>query len=60
MRARAAEQFQRFVQGLRVLILGYLRGTQSYTQLATHGLVLWDVAPSRVIKGMKQWSSILN
>jgi len=60
MRTRAAEQLQRFVQGLEVPILGYLRDTQNYVQLAAHGLTLWDVAPSRVAKDVEQWSGILN
>jgi chromosome partitioning protein len=59
MRTRAAEQLQRFVQGLDVPILGYLRDTQNYVQLAAHGLTLWDVAPSRVAKDVEQWSGIL-
>jgi len=60
MRTRAAEQLQRFVQGLEVPILGYLRDTQNYVQLAAHGLTLWDVAPSRVAKDVEQWSGILD
>lgn len=59
MRTRAAEQLQRFVQGLEVPILGYLRDTQNYVQLAAHGLTLWDVAPSRVAKDVERWSGIL-
>lgn len=59
MRTRAAEQLQRFVQGLEVPILGYLRDTQNYVQLAAHGLTLWDVAPSRVAKDVEQWGGIL-
>ena len=44
---------------LDVPILGYLRDTQNYVQLAAHGLTLWDVAPSRVAKDVEQWSGIL-
>jgi chromosome partitioning protein len=46
VRTRAAEQLQRFVE-LGLPVLGYLRDTQNYVQLAAHGLTLWDVAPSR-------------
>lgn len=60
MRTRAAEQLQRFVQGLDMPILGYLRDTQNYVQLAAHGLTLWDVAPSRVAKDVEQWSGLLD
>jgi chromosome partitioning protein len=39
-------------------VLGYLRDTQNYVQLAAHGLTLWDVAKSRVEKDLEQWASI--
>ncbi len=50
-RTRSAEQLHRFVEGLKLPVLGYLRDTQNYVQLAAHGLTLWDVAKSRVEKG---------
>jgi chromosome partitioning protein len=40
-------------------VLGYLRDTQNYVQLAAHGLTLWDVAPSRVARDWEQWQPIL-
>jgi chromosome partitioning protein len=58
-RTRAADQLQRFVEGLGLPVLGYLRETQNYVQLAAHGLTLWDVAPSRVEKDLEQWQSVL-
>ena len=58
-RTRAAEQLHRFVDGLGVPVLGYLRDTQNYVQLAAHGLTLWDIAPSRVDKDLAQWQAIL-
>ena len=58
-RTRAAEQLHRFVDGLGLPVLGYLRDTQNYVQLAAHGLTLWDVAPSRVEKDVAQWQSLL-
>ncbi len=60
MRTRAAEQLQRFVEGLGLPVLGYLRDTQNYVQLAAHGLTLWDVAPSRVARDWAQWQPILH
>jgi chromosome partitioning protein len=59
-RTRAAEQLERFVQGLGVPILGYLRDTQTYVQLAAHGLTLWDVARGRVARDLAQWQPILD
>ena len=58
-RTRSAEQLQRFVEGLELPVLGYLRDTQNYVQLAAHGLTLWDVAKSRVEKDLDQWQSII-
>jgi chromosome partitioning protein len=54
-RTRAAEQLQRFVDELKLPVLGFLRDTQNYVQLAAHGLTLWDVAPSRVARDLEQW-----
>lgn len=58
-RTRAAEQLHRFVEGLGLPVLGFLRDTQNYVQLAAHGLTLWDVAPSRVEKDVAQWQALL-
>ena len=58
-RTRAAEQLQRFVADLGLPVLGFLRDTQNYVQLAAHGLTLWDVTPSRVAKDLEQWQSLL-
>jgi chromosome partitioning protein len=58
-RTRSAEQLQRFVEGLELPVLGFLRDTQNYVQLAAHGLTLWDVAPSRVDKDVAQWQPLL-
>jgi chromosome partitioning protein len=58
-RTRAAEQLQRYVEGLNLPVLGFLRDTQNYVQLAAHGLTLWDVAPSRVEKDLAQWQPLL-
>jgi len=58
-RTRAADQLQRFVDGLGLPVLGFLRDTQNYVQLAAHGATLWDVAPSRVEKDIEQWQGLL-
>ncbi|HXF46645.1 MAG TPA: ParA family protein [Burkholderiaceae bacterium] len=58
-RTRAAEQLQRYVESLKLPVLGFLRDTQNYVQLAAHGLTLWDVAPSRVEKDLEQWQPLL-
>ncbi len=58
-RTRSAEQLQRFVEGLGLPVLGFLRDTQNYVQIAAHGATLWDVAPSRVEKDVEQWQPLL-
>ena len=58
-RTRSAEQLQRFVEGLGLPVLGFLRDTQNYVQIAAHGATLWDVAPSRVEKDVVQWQPLL-
>lgn len=58
-RTRAAEQLKRFVENLGLPVLGFLRDTQNYVQLAAHGLTLWDVAPSRVARDVEQWQPLL-
>lgn len=59
IRTRAADQLAHYVNGIGVPVLGYLRDTQNYVQLAAHGTTLWDVAPSRVEKDLDQWQEIL-
>jgi chromosome partitioning protein len=57
-RTRSAEQLQRFIEGLNLPVLSYLRNTQNYVQLAAHGLTLWDIAASRVQRDLDQWQPI--
>jgi chromosome partitioning protein len=58
-RTKSADQLHRFVEGLDLPVLGYLRDTQNYVQVAAHGLTIWDVAKSRVEKDIEQWQPIL-
>lgn len=55
----AADQLKAFVSTLEVPVIGYLRDTQNYIQLAARGLTLWDIAPSRVERDLEQWQSIV-
>lgn len=59
IRTRAADQLAHYVNGLGLPVLGYLRDTQNYVQLAALGATLWDVAPSRVEKDVAQWQELL-
>ncbi|MFZ6759009.1 AAA family ATPase [Undibacterium sp. Ji50W] len=58
-RSRAADQLGHYVGQLGLPVLGFLRDTQNYIQLAAHGATLWDVAPSRVEKDLPQWEEVL-
>ncbi|HEY8606261.1 MAG TPA: ParA family protein [Noviherbaspirillum sp.] len=58
-RTRAADQLAHYVQNLGLPVLGYLRDTQNYVQLAAHGATLWDVPPSRVGKDTEQWQDLV-
>jgi chromosome partitioning protein len=59
IRTRSADQLAHYVENLGLPMLGYLRDTQNYVQLAAHGATLWDVAPSRVEKDMEQWQEMV-
>ena len=52
---RANEQLHQYLATVAVPVVGWLRDTQNYVQLAAHGLTLWDVAPSRVERDLEQW-----
>jgi|SRR6218665_3816326 len=54
----SVEQLQHFLPELGVPVLGLLRDTQNYVQLAARGLTLWDVAPSRVERDLAQWQPL--
>lgn len=59
IRTRAADQLAHYVGNLGLPVLGYLRETQNYVQLAALGATLWDVAPSRVEKDVEQWQPLV-
>jgi chromosome partitioning protein len=59
-RTKSADQLHRFVEGLELPVLGYIRDTQNYVQAAAHGLTIWDVARSRVEKDIEQWQPIID
>jgi chromosome partitioning protein len=57
---RANEQLHHYLATLPVPVVGWLRDTQNYVQLAARGLTLWDVAPSRVERDLEQWAPLVN
>jgi chromosome partitioning protein len=57
-RTIAADKLHEFVDSLGLPVLGYLRHTTNYIQLAARGLTLFDVAPGRVERDLEQWEGI--
>jgi chromosome partitioning protein len=57
-RTIAADKLHEFVDSLGLPVLGYLRQTQNYIQLAARGLTLFDVAPGRVERDLAQWKNL--
>lgn len=55
----AADQLKAFVAQLEVPVVGFLRDTQNYIQLAARGLTLWDVAPGRGERDLQQWEPLI-
>ncbi|MDT8363898.1 MAG: ParA family protein [Nitrosomonas sp.] len=59
-RTRAAVELARFVEALDVPVLGFLRNTQRYVQLAAQGMTLFDLSPARAGKDLQQWQGIID
>ncbi|MCJ7799988.1 MAG: ParA family protein [Polaromonas sp.] len=57
-RTRAAEQLHTFVEASGLPVLGYVRDTQNYVQLAARGLTVFDLPPERVARDLAQWAPI--
>lgn len=57
-RTLAADRLHEFVAGLGVPVVGEIRDTQNYVQLAARGLTLFDIAPARVQRDIDQWAPI--
>jgi chromosome partitioning protein len=57
-RTRAAEQLRAFVQATGLPVLGFVRDTQNYVQLAARGLTVFDQPPASVARDLAQWQGI--
>ncbi len=56
----AHDQLRAYLDTVQVPVLGALRDTQNYIQLAAHGLTLWDVPATRVKRDLAQWAPIVD
>jgi len=58
-RTLAADRLHEFIAGLGLPVVGELRDTQNYVQLAARGLTLFDIAPGRVQRDLEQWQPLI-
>jgi len=57
-RTIAADKLREFVTALGLPVLGFVRDTQHYIQLAARGLTVFDVSTARVGRDREQWQTI--
>lgn len=58
-RTRAAGELERFLASWDLPVLGHVRDSQLYVQLAASGMTLFDLPESRVGRDVEQWRPIL-
>ena len=58
-RTRAASELERFLSSWDLPVLGHVRDSQLYVQLAASGMTLFDLPESRVGRDLEQWGPIL-
>ncbi len=59
-RTIAAGKLKEFMDALEIPIVGFIRDTQYYIQMAAHGFSLFDMSPKRVARDLEQWQPIMN
>lgn len=59
-RTRAAAELERFLAGMDVPVLTFLRDTQNYVQAAAHGLTIFEMPAARVAADIEQWLPLLD
>ena len=58
-RTRSAGELERFLASWDLPVLGHVRDSQLYVQLAASGMTLFDLPESRVERDIEQWRPIL-
>lgn len=58
-RTRAAGELERFLSSWDLPMLGHVRDSQLYVQLAASGMTLFDLPESRIERDIEQWRPIL-
>ena len=59
-RTIAAGKLKEFMDALEIPVVGFIRDTQYYIQMAAHGFSLFDMSPKRVARDLEQWEPIVN
>lgn len=59
-RTRAASMLEKFLQHFDIPVLGFLRTTQNYVNLATMGRTIFDPPNARNKKDIEQWQDIIH
>ncbi|MDR0577931.1 MAG: ParA family protein [Candidatus Accumulibacter sp.] len=59
-RTRAAGELERFMASCGLPVLGHVRDSQLYVQLAANDMTLFDLSPSRVERDLDEWRPILD
>lgn len=59
-RTKAAQELERFLAEFDLPVLGYLRDTQLYVQVAAGGRSIFDLPPGRTSRDRAQWQPILD
>jgi chromosome partitioning protein len=57
-RTRSAEQLRQFVERTGLPLLTVLRNTQTYVQVASRGLTVFDLPPQQAQRDLAQWAPI--
>ena len=58
-RTRSAHELERFLSGYALPVVGHLRDTQMYVQLAARGMTLFDLSASAAERDRAQWEPVL-
>lgn len=59
-RTRSAQELERFLSGYALPVVGHLRDTQMYVQLAARGMTLFDLSAAAAERDLEQWAPLLD
>ena len=59
-RTRSAHELERFLSGYDLPVLGHIRDSQRYVQLAARGMTLFDLSSAAQQRDIGEWQGILD